>query len=65
MAIKVKPKKKKKKECFCDPAVCDHCMYICEGDFICNEQVEPVMVIADWTPTEDYLWCINTEVKDN
>jgi hypothetical protein len=54
MAFKVKPKKK---QVFCDPAVCDHCMYICEGDFICDKKAEAVIVVSDWEPTEDYLWC--------
>lgn len=55
MAKKVKPKKKKKKR-FCDPAVCPNCIYICEGDFICDKKPVPVMVISDWEPTDDYLW---------
>lgn len=54
MAKKVKPKKKGR---FCDPAVCDNCLYICEEDFICDRKPVPVMVISDWEPTEDFLWC--------
>lgn len=54
MAQKAKPRKKR---VFCDPAVCDHCMYICEGDFICDKEAEAVIVVSDWEPTEDYLWC--------
>lgn len=46
-----------KKQLFCDPGICEHCEYICEGDFICDKKVEPVMVICDWEPTEDFLWC--------
>lgn len=56
MSKKVKPKKKQSK-IFCDPAVCDNCQYICEGDFICDEKPVPVMVISDWEPTLDYAWC--------
>ena len=55
MAKKVKPKKKKR---FCDPTVCQNCFYICEGDFICDKKPVPVMVISDWEPTDDYLWCM-------
>lgn len=56
MSKKVKPKKKQSK-IFCDPAVCDNCQYICEGDFICDKKPVPVMVISDWGPTLDYAWC--------
>ena len=27
---------------------CDHCVYIGEGDFICDRKDEPVLVIEDW-----------------
>ena len=58
MTKKVKPKKvKPKKERFCDPAVCYSCQYICEGDFICDRKPVPVMVVEDWVPTKEYLWC--------
>lgn len=56
MAIKVKPKKKQK-QIFCDPGICDCCMYIGEGDFICTKKADFAMVISDWAPTEDILWC--------
>ena len=53
---KVKPKKKHpKNEIFCDPGVCDNCMYICEGDFLCEKYQE--IVVSDWQPTENYLIC--------
>ena len=51
--MKVKPKKKH----FCDPAVCQNCIYICEGDFICDKKAVPVVVVSDWDPTEDFMWC--------
>lgn len=47
--------KKKKPELICDPAVCDCCQYIGEGDFLCDKHMEIVM--SDWTPTENYLMC--------
>lgn len=62
MALKVKPKRKKL--ILCDPAVCNHCEYICEGDFICDKKAEPVVVISAWEPTEDYLWCEKRRGKD-
>ena len=42
---------------FCDPAVCDCCQYIGEGDFLCDKHME--IVVSDWTPTENYLMCQN------
>ncbi len=42
-------------EKFCDPAVCDCCVYVREGYFLCYEYVE--IVVADWVPTENYLMC--------
>lgn len=63
MAQKVKPKKKGR---FCDPAVCDYCIYIGEGDFICDKHIaapDRVLVIDEWQPTENYLQCLQ-EVAD-
>ncbi len=51
---KVTPKKKKP-EPFCDPGVCDNCLYICEGDFLCDKYEE--LVVSDWEPTEHYMMC--------
>lgn len=47
--------KKKNKRRFCDPEMCDHCMYLGEGDFFCDKYEEFVM--NEWEPTEDYLKC--------
>ena len=62
MAKKVKPKKKnREKFILCDPAVCDHCMYIGEGYFICdkNGMAEEVFVMRDWEVTDDFMWCMS------
>ncbi len=40
---------------FCDPAMCDCCQYIGEGDFFCDKLME--IVVSDWVPTENYLMC--------
>ena len=50
-----KTRAKKKAEKFCDPAVCDECVYLGDGDFICWKQDE--IVVADWEPTKKYLMC--------
>ena len=43
----------------CDPGMCDHCQYIGDGDFICDQDVDPmgILVVEDWAPTEDYMKC--------
>ena len=49
--------KRFKPQKFCDPAVCDCCLYVGEGDFLCDEHME--IVVSDWVPTENYLMCQN------
>ncbi len=49
--------KKSKFRKFCDPAVCDCCQYVGEGDFLCDQHME--IVVSDWEPTENYLMCQN------
>jgi len=39
----------------CDPAVCDCCLYIGEGDFYCDRFQE--IVVSEWEPTGKYLIC--------
>lgn len=43
----------------CDPGLCDHAMYIGEGDFLCDCHPlhEYVAVMLDWEPTEYFLHC--------
>ena len=53
--IKAKKKKPAPTPIMCDPGVCEHCMYICEGDFLCDKYQE--IVVGDWQPTEHYLMC--------
>ena len=55
-------KMKRRSMKMCYPAMCDHCTYIGEGDFICDrfedEDGNPaIVVMSDWEPTEDYLKC--------
>lgn len=44
-----------------DPNLCDHCMYLGEGDFVCDLHglgpEETVFVMEDWEPTEHFLQC--------
>lgn len=57
----MKKKRKKARAKVCDPALCDECAYIGEGDFVCYLRgVGPdktVFVMEDWAPTEHYLQC--------
>lgn len=43
----------------CDPGQCPYCLYVGEGDFLCEEYQE--LVMCDWEPTEDYLICKMTD----
>lgn len=36
---------------------CDHCLPIGEGDHICDKNEVPVMVLSEYAPNEDYLYC--------
>ena len=62
MAKKVKVRKKDNR--FCDPAVCDHCIYIGEGDFICDKTPETVFVMSDWDVTDDFMWCVYGSMEE-
>lgn len=52
----MKRKKKRAKPKLCDPAICSHCTYIGDGDFICDNHPDEavVMVLSDWEPTEHF-----------
>lgn len=45
---------------FCDPNCCDHCLYVGEGDFLCDchPRGEYVVVMSDWERTEFFLHCM-------
>lgn len=40
---------------------CEHCMYICEGDSICD--INNKIILDDWTPTDEYFWCNGKKYK--
>lgn len=35
---------------------CNNCQYYGEGDSYCDYE-EPLFVIEDWYPTEEFMWC--------
>jgi len=41
----------------CSPEECEHCLYIGEGDFVCDKDEDYTTVIEDFEPTDDYLRC--------
>lgn len=51
-------KKRKKYQHRDKPRMCDRCVYIGEGDFICDKGPgEPVIVVEDWVPNENAGHC--------
>ena len=42
---------------------CEHCIYLCEGDFICDMD-EPTLIMEDWQPTEDYYNCGGVDFEE-
>lgn len=40
---------------------CDRCLYICEGDYLCELSNE--VVIDDWQPTEHFASCQGKDFK--
>ena len=54
--IKMRRKKKvskQKNRIYCNPDICPYCLYIGEGDSLCEELNE--IVLADWEPTEYFM----------
>ena len=60
-----RPKKKKKqtREVYCNPDICDNCIYIGEGDSVCD--VTHKIVLSDWVPTDDFMGkgCVHISKK--
>ena len=48
-------KRKKGLKKFCDPGMCDDCIYDGAGDMYCERY--GVQVVDSWLPTDDYLIC--------
>lgn len=42
---------------------CSNCIYIGEGDSICDADDTPMLVLEDFTPTDDYWWCAGSEYE--
>lgn len=53
-------KKEREKICY----NCDHCIYIGEGDYICDADYEPKIVMEEHEPNDNYYWCAGTEWEE-
>lgn len=42
---------------------CEHCVYIGEGDSICDAD-EPFLILDDWDPTDEYFACGGADFID-
>lgn len=40
---------------------CDNCVYIGEGDHMCD--VNNMLVLDDFMPTDNYFWCDGDEFE--
>jgi len=45
--------KTSKESMYCNPDICEQCIYIGEGDSIC--EVTHAIVLSDWIPTDAYM----------
>lgn len=42
---------------------CTHCLYVGEGDSVCDENY--TLVLDDWEPTDDYYNCGGKNFEQN
>lgn len=42
---------------------CDHCIYIGEGDYICDAN-EPIIVMEDHCPNDNFWYCTGCDYED-
>ena len=43
---------------------CDHCIYIGEGDYICDSGDIPVIIMEEHLPNDNYWCCAGTDWED-
>ena len=44
---------------------CSHCIYIGEGDYICDADNEPIIIMEEHTPNENYWCCAGSEWEND
>lgn len=57
-----KPKVYQEKPRMCDPGMCDHCTYVGDGNFICDNPLvrgkyPAIFVVENWQPNENSMKC--------
>lgn len=40
---------------------CGHCIYIGDGDYMCDADKEPIIVMEEHCPNDNYWWCAESE----
>ena len=40
---------------------CSHCIYIGEGDYICDADDTPIVVMEEHCPNDNYWYCAGSE----
>ena len=44
--------------------ICDECLYIGEGDFVCTKTAPYAGVVIDWMPTKEYRHCLDCDGRN-
>ncbi len=43
---------------------CDHCIYIGEGDYICDADEKPIIIMEEHLPNDNFWWCASSEWEE-
>ncbi len=43
---------------------CDHCIYVGEGDYICDADSKPILVMEEHCPNDNYWYCAGSEWEE-
>ncbi len=43
---------------------CEHCIYIGEGYYICDASDEPILIMEEHAPNENYWHCAGTDWEE-
>ena len=63
MSKRSKRKQRQSEKIYCNPDICDNCIYIGEGDSMCD--VTHKIMLSEWVPTDDFMGdgCIHAAKK--
>ena len=59
----MKNKNKKKEPEFKVCLTCSHCIYIGEGDYICDVD-EPIIIMEEYIPNDNYWYCAGCDYEE-